>query len=122
MLERFTNILSDYFKKEFAKLYEKNQNINFATGDNMSLNSQVSARINKLESNFWAFIGRKVDVVTESQIMNGQGEDGSEVESEKSEELAQSDDNEDGKVLQPKKFIKIKLINSSMSSNASKNS
>jgi hypothetical protein len=56
-----TDVLGDYFKKEFNKIYDRCQNSAFVINDGKLLNSQMSSRINELEGNFWAFCSRMVE-------------------------------------------------------------
>ena len=58
MYSALTAVLCEYFKKEFAKLYERCQNTTFVTNNATLLNTQVSSRVNELEGNFSAFMFR----------------------------------------------------------------
>ena len=59
--EHFTQVLSSYFKNEFVKLYERNDNSLLVTNDPNVLATSVNNKLKKHESNFMAFIQRKID-------------------------------------------------------------
>jgi len=56
-----SSVLGSYFKREFAKLYERNDNSLFATNNPQALANSVKNKLSKLESNFMAFVQRKVE-------------------------------------------------------------
>ena len=54
-------MLGTFFKREFAKLYDRNDNSLFSTNDPKALSNSVRNKLSKLENNFMAFIQRKVE-------------------------------------------------------------
>lgn len=59
--EHFTRVLSSYFRNEFVKLYERNDNSLLVKNDPNVLATSVNKKLKKHESNFMAFIQRKID-------------------------------------------------------------
>jgi len=66
--ERYYRVLSSYFGSELAKLYERNDNALLVTNDQNLLANQVRNKLEKLETNFVAFIQRKLDSQQEQSM------------------------------------------------------
>lgn len=67
--ERYYRVLSSYFGTELAKLYERNDNALLVTNNQNLFANLVRNRLEKLETNFVAFIQRILDSQQE-QSMN----------------------------------------------------